>query len=244
MNRKLEDLIARQAFGDLSQAEEEMLNAQLDLNPELQRLAQSYQHLRMDLSSLKHVPDHQLSNERLRTAILERGLDRPKPVNRWAWLWMPAAAASVAFGLAYARTLLPSAVENPSVVAMKMSPMPIEPLAVPSPSIVRKTGSQKGENSRGTVVAMNPVTTRRRTQHSSHRVDQATEEQAGPGLILAMDSIVRDANIKVEQPTASETPASMAPETSYVVIETERDTSTGAQAATEGATFGHIVVGG
>jgi len=246
MNRKLEDLIVRKAFGDLTPAEEAQLQAQLDVNPELGRMAETYQHLRNDLRSLSAVPEHQLSNERLRTAILERGLDCPKPARNWAWLWMPAAACSLAFGLAYARTLLPNS-SNPTVVAMNTDATPIAPLEVPIAKIikpVRATGVDKAASATIQTAGYEPS---KRIRRKRKPVAPAVSNEPSDGAILAMQAIPQmfDANPSSNAPVrATEAEEPVVKTADYVVIEGERDTQTGAQAATEVANFGHVVVGG
>src|SRR5690349_10801263 len=99
MNRKLEDAMVRLAFGDVTPEESAALEREAQHDPEAARALASYRRMREGLKDLHEIPEDQLSKERLRHAILSQGL-RPKPVpSGRSWLWMPAAAATLAFGM-------------------------------------------------------------------------------------------------------------------------------------------------
>lgn len=102
MNKKLEEKLAMLAFGDMAPEEAARLENEMRGDPDAERILEQYRNMRLDLHAMANVPEHQLSTERLRHAILNQGL---KPVSRprWGWLWMPAAAAVLAVGLVLAR---------------------------------------------------------------------------------------------------------------------------------------------
>lgn len=102
MNRKFEDQLVRLAFGDLSSEEASRLQAESAEDRDAQRTLDTYRQMKSELQSLAEVPADQLSKERLREAILARGLGETKAASRqWNWLWMPAMAAAVAFGVVF-----------------------------------------------------------------------------------------------------------------------------------------------
>lgn len=74
MNKKQEDQLIQMAFSETSPAEASRLSAFITGNDASATVAHSYQRMRDDLESLKEVPDDQMSNERLREAILKSGL--------------------------------------------------------------------------------------------------------------------------------------------------------------------------
>ena len=66
-----------------------------------QKEAQAFMHLRQDLRMLNDVPEHQMSNERLRDAILAASIQKKASPASGLWnvLWVPTAAC--AFVVAY-----------------------------------------------------------------------------------------------------------------------------------------------
>jgi len=101
MNRKTEDQLVRLAFGDLTPEEAARLQAEAEGHPDSARALDTYRRMKSELRSLADVPEDQLSKERLREAILARGL-REHPAKRsFSWLWLPAAAAALAFGVTF-----------------------------------------------------------------------------------------------------------------------------------------------
>lgn len=103
MNSHHEEKLLNCAFGDISPEEAMRIEAEAARNPELRQRLDDYQSMRAGLRSLgDHVPEHQLSNERLRDAILARGLSTtagassPTGPKWWQIAWMPVAAAAIA----------------------------------------------------------------------------------------------------------------------------------------------------
>lgn len=106
MNGKFEEKLAQLAFGDMSSEEAARIEAQVQKNPEAARHLAEYREMRGGLRAMADIPDHQLSNERLREAILARGLNsqpvEDRPARRGfgaGWVWMPVAACALGFFL-------------------------------------------------------------------------------------------------------------------------------------------------
>lgn len=98
MNRRLEDEIARLAFGDLPPARAQALERLAETDPEVKRALATYAGLRQGLKAMSPSAEHQLSSERLRREILEKGLGaRARQTFDFRWLVLPAAAAGAFF---------------------------------------------------------------------------------------------------------------------------------------------------
>src|SRR5438128_37793 len=108
MRRKLEDKLLMLSFGDLTPEEARQVQSEAAGDPEAQKILQEYQAIRSNLKLLKDVPEDQISAERLRFAILEKGLERKSAPSPYGWLWMPAAVALFAFSLALLRQRQPA----------------------------------------------------------------------------------------------------------------------------------------
>ena len=114
-----EDRLVRYAFGDVSDHERAEVEALIARDPEARRTVDQYASMRDDLGRMREVPEDQMSRERLRDAILARGLRTdPLPVSRsrWQWLWMPVAACALAFAYVAIPHSAPTASE-PTYVA-------------------------------------------------------------------------------------------------------------------------------
>lgn len=99
MNRRNEEKLINLAFGELSQEEAAALQAQMSADPKTARLLSDYRQIKTDLPRLNDIPEMQLSGDRLRDAILQRGL---KKTNRWpllGWMVAPGLAALLAVAL-------------------------------------------------------------------------------------------------------------------------------------------------
>lgn len=67
-----------------------------ELTPSDRAEAECFMRLRQDLRALRDVPEHQMSNERLRDAILSTGLNKKNSPSSGIWnaLWIPTAACA------------------------------------------------------------------------------------------------------------------------------------------------------
>lgn len=100
MKKNTENKWIEYAFGELDASEAEMLRQELAEDAEATKFVSEFEALRQDLKLLDEAPDHQLSTERLRHAILNEGLHKQKKrAGVLSWIWMPGAAAAVTFVL-------------------------------------------------------------------------------------------------------------------------------------------------
>lgn len=140
MNRKFEDRLVRLAFGDMDAEEAARLEAEAQTDSYGAHRLAEYRRLKGDLARLKEVPADQLSTERLRDAILARGL-RPEPerpsTGGLGWIWMPVAACVLAFtyvSLAKGRhSESPMVVVPPQSVASRETPILLPPVHEAAP---------------------------------------------------------------------------------------------------------------
>src|SRR5687768_3632873 len=116
MNRRLEEELLQTAFGEASPEEMALLESRVMSDPEAAKALRTYQFMKEGLKDLGDVPEHQLSTERLRHAILEQGL-KPKREsgNPFVWLLMPAAVAALAFVVVFNRPQSSGPSTGPSV---------------------------------------------------------------------------------------------------------------------------------
>jgi hypothetical protein len=264
MNRKLEDAMVRLAFGDVSPEEAAALEREAMKDPDAARSLASYRRMREGLKDLHDVPQDQLSKERLRDAILNQGL-KPKPVaNQRSWLWMPAAAAALAFGIVFIRGA--------------SSNGPVEIVGSPGASLAvneapkvdfRPGGLNRGpittpSDGKDTRVASNdvPRDSVRATENDGSRIvrsQQRRHRQRRDGLGIDLENAVAylhntvdddsiDGN-EVQPGVAAEGNAiasAPAPERSapIILIDSQKDGATGAQKATELPSASNVVTSG
>jgi hypothetical protein len=248
MNGKFEEKLAELAFGDLSPEDAKRIEAQAMADPEAARALIEFRTMRSGLKDLHDVPEDQMSKERLRDAILAQGL-KPQPERSpspFGWLWMPATAAVLAAAFMLMRggpSVEPTiVVDNSSVpdqrVALNTKPSVSDPVETPKVAVVRKP-----------VVKTEPTTTvvrrerpRRKRKAMEPKMEFVEFSSAPQGYIARNDSkpdITRLPNTSVATETSSE-PQDGPP---IVMIEDNRDTTTGAFKATEvGAS--NVLIGG
>lgn len=151
MRKKFEEELAMLAFGDVDAESARRLELQTQADPDASETFQTYCRMKDELRSLcDDVPADQLSKERLREAILTRGLREHKPAPRFGWLWMPAAAAVLAFSFVALKGRIPmgAASTGPVVLDYSDGKMPAMPgVGVTRPEI-------------GSAVAANPIRTK------------------------------------------------------------------------------------
>ena len=260
MKRKHEDRLARLAFGDVSPAETFELEQLAAQDPEIARTLNEYRSIREGLRELADVPAHQLSNERLKEAILGQGL-RAKPHSTLdlSWLWMSGVAcAAVAFlfvGLSRHRAVEPQVLIDPGKMEMngdvalnKSFDHPFEHVAVPSVRVDRSATKTVALN-KGSLTA-------HRSRH--HRASGGYFEAE---LITGILSDPMEDATAVPVPTASGPmpdtstdvgseataklqPVDDKPDGGVVVIESDKDPNTGTQKATELGSTTNVVFGG
>ena len=74
MNRRLEDEIAKMAFGDMDPRRTAEIERLAETDPEVRKALSQYRAMREGLQAMAPSVEHQLSSERLRDEILRRGL--------------------------------------------------------------------------------------------------------------------------------------------------------------------------
>lgn len=131
MNRKLDEKLIELAFGDLPEEEATRVVGEASQDPEAARALQDYRDMRDGLRKLSDIPPHQLSNERLRAAILNRGAAKPARPAGISWLWMPAAAAVLTLGTLMIRQMQTPTVEPSVAIKESTNPLQIPDLDVP-----------------------------------------------------------------------------------------------------------------
>lgn len=113
------DLLAKAAFNETSPDEDRLIEEWLANDAEAQQAKREFDGLREGLRSLADVPECQLSNERLRDAILSQGV-KPKTSAFQAWKWaVPTLVAACATALA---VTVYRPVFNSSAVATNQAP--------------------------------------------------------------------------------------------------------------------------
>lgn len=98
MKRNSDDHLFNLAFGEFSESERAELEANAAADPAASAQLRKLRNLKADLRSLADVPPDQLSNDRLRDAILGQGL-KPRQAFDWSWVWMPALSCVLVAGL-------------------------------------------------------------------------------------------------------------------------------------------------
>ena len=254
MNGKFEDKLAQLAFGELSPAEAAHVEAQAAKDPEALRTLATYRSMKGGFAGMRDVPEDQMSKERLRDAILAQGL-KPQPAeqgSRFGWLWMPATA----FVLAAAAMALMNGPRNsagPNIV-MDTSKLSTPPVTMPEPSIFKGHTAPVAKKSaaKNTVVVRNETRPRIR-----HTVDTSVGEEDLVPLELDFETPFPDMDLRkvlvagkdpdARQPimsVADTNDSSVPASTPIVIIEDNRDESTGAYRATEVGTATNVLIGG
>ncbi len=260
------------AFGDLDPKEASELEARAQSDPEAAKLVAAYREISSGLRGLRDVPEDQLSNERLRSAILEQGL-KPKstPGGVWGWLWMPPVACALAFGLIMLRgRTAPSApriVSNFDVPSAQKpagdNDVPLivrlphqTPVAATKPKqAVKQAAERPNEDFRVAAWRRHARERRRSAPEKSPYYAMASS----PGTVFA-GNIVVPLSVK---PSSDGTSADVStdPQTGstqvvvheqakppsagpIILIDQQRDSATGAQKATEVSTPDNVIVGG
>ncbi len=249
MKGKFDEKLAELAFGDLSPKEAERIEAQASMDPEAMRVLSTYRSMKGGMGDLMDIPEDQLSKDRLRNAILMQGL-KPKPekASPLGWLWMPATA----FLLAAAVMLFnPQGSGGDPVVAVSEKDVPsnfvaIKPLtSFNFGTLSAGTASEEKEAPKSIVVAQSqqsePPVRRKRIRNNE---ELAKVELKGFGLIASNHQAPRITITTVPDPEMSPETEASAPPTPIVIIEDNRDVSTGAYRAIEVGSSSNVLIGG
>jgi len=266
MNGKFDEKLAQLAFGDLSPKEAARVETVTETDPEAALALVRYRKMKGDLALLQDIPEDQLSAERLRHAILAQGL---KPTRKsapsWGWLWMPAAACVLAFGLMMVR---PRPHGDPQIVLnapaaskiygdVALTPKHREPA---SPIAKDRTLNLKQpiladnseENRTRSWDAFDRFAHRRLATRHSRKRNDPDEDALSTEYML--DPTGWDGQPSVGAPqkaAAGVTPTQVASNNSasnsdapLVLIDQEKDSATGANTATEVGSASNVLVGG
>ncbi|HEY3782402.1 MAG TPA: hypothetical protein VGL56_15070 [Fimbriimonadaceae bacterium] len=265
MKRRDEDRIIDLAFGEIPDSEAGRLQEQYNSNPAAAQTLSQFKRLKADLPLLNDIPDHQISTERLREAILRGGLKQKR--NYWAWSLVPALAAAASLFF-----LLP---RNPSAqtVSRVQTPAPETTVAfetLPSQEsafhpeteltnlnhAVRSTYSYGSDNNGDDAKPALKQPEKRKREYvpaelNSSMVALNSAGQAGDAVIPQTEAA--PANQPASQAPTDLTAAPPADDTSaaamndpqkIIVVHDAEDNSTGAQQATEVDPTSNVVVGG
>jgi hypothetical protein len=262
MKRKLEDRLARLAFDDVSASESAELERIAADDAETARTLNEYRSMRAALRDLADVPAHQLSNERLRDAILGQGL-KTKPVSTdLSWLWMSGiACASVAIlfiAMGRNRSANPQIYIDPNPMDHGAGNLALgsgteNPFGHPFsnlPSVATKVSTAP----KLITASTHPILAAHRVRRH-HRGDFGESElmadilQSPPddATFVAPDPAPTPSDTVAEtdsEATAKLQPVDAKPQDGVVVIEPDTDQATGAQRATELGTTKNVEVGG
>ena len=109
MNQKLDELIVAYAYGEATDEQMRLLELKAALDPKIARQLAQQQSIARSMVALQDIPDHQLSTERLRDALLKDGLKRQEAPKPWiagtlAWAGFAGVAA---FALLFVTRQLP-----------------------------------------------------------------------------------------------------------------------------------------
>jgi hypothetical protein len=200
---------------------------------------------------LTDIPDDQLSKDRLRNAILMQGLKpQPEKASPLGWLWMPATAFLLAAGL---MLFNPRGGSDP-VVAVGEKDLPGETIVLKEPSGFKlEPAPKKSNTSKRTLLATNDAPKRVIRQNRVRQEEEFAEVELQPfeSSINGEEIPWNDGGMRPPTPSVDETEASQpvahaAPATStpIVIIEENRDESTGAYRATEVGTASNVLIGG
>lgn len=272
MRKRFEEELSKLAFGDVNAEEARRLEMQTLSDPEASQTFQTYCRMKEELRSLaEDVPADQLSKERLREAILNRGMKEqaPRVASKPTWIWMPAMAAVLAFGVVFVKGQLSlGGKPNTAVVAnvdeTKLPEFNVKAPVAPDPVVAN--------NNRKTnlVVAKEPVRVAAnvgRPSRSERYNDDITDRNKASAEIPAGAATLAEASHPPVDPTKtvsfdngamSETvsrdlakPMVVAPGASpstpkptMVLIQSETDADTGTLKAKEVSSTANVVVGG
>jgi len=240
MNKRLEEKLARLAFEDMGSEEMGRLEQEVVGDREAMRILAEYRNMRLGLKAMGNIPEHQLSTERLRHAVLNRGL-KTKPAPQLGWLWMPVAAMALTCGVVMLRnshhSVLPGS-DGPvafGTTEKRITDRPGEEfaLATASSEIISVARPEPP------IVPVSHVRINRQLRERNDRIAALKE-----AVRLGFDNEVSAENTgHLSLPSGSSAPAQTA-SAPIVLIGNAKDPNTGAQKATEVDSASNVVVGG
>lgn len=250
MNRKFEDELLKLAFEETTPEQAMVMELAAQQDPEAAQALSQYRQMRLGLRELAEVPADQLSKERLREAILTRGL-KPRRGFNLGWVAMPAMAAALAVVfLAYR----PHPAVTPQVVASRgVNPFRMATITPPSP-LAMVTPTHDIDSNPAKTVAPRPsaatmVALRHVVRHHGKHVPEALDAKVKDGIFdpefdgsrFAMIASVSHSENVLPSPSVS---AAVPAPNPIVLIDSQKDGNTGAARATEVDSSSNVVVGG
>lgn len=255
LNNKLWDAAFEHDFGDFKSE-----TSRTKVSPDDKEELDLIHAIRADLKSLSDVPPSQLSNERLRDAILGQGL-HPGSIHtselKFGWLWMPCGAFVVSFALFIALHPSRSMSESrPTLVGVNSlnTESRSNVVALKAPHVPITRGSKVTPET-GAFVLTSPRK-KPRHRHSLKYLESPIAVAAKldlkantvyKGSAMPIVSSVAVASTQPDQTRLIEFPAITADASTappIVMIDTESDSESGAQKATEVRGTSHVLVGG
>ena len=244
MRRKNEEELIKLAFGDIEPQGSERAKKMLADDAEAAKLFAGYSEIREGLKSLK-TPEHQLSTERLREAILKQGLKQKSPLAGWKWTLAPLAVAAAAFLITLRMGGQPttgpvvtnfgeqpsSTIENP----IDFNSTPRGSIVVPAPEVEQPTGRDPAKVASTTRTSGRSLASR--TARSAALVANRLPALSPADFSRsAIDGALPAGALALNLETSEEQP--------IVLIGSESDESTGANRATEVSSASNVVIGG
>jgi hypothetical protein len=243
MNKRLEEKLAMLAFGDMSPEEVTRLEQEVVGDREASLVLEQYRGMRSGLRAMADIPEHQLSTERLRNAVLNQGL-KPKSRPQLGWLWMPTMAAALAFGFVFIRNAQNSPLSGlPGNFAKNDISKP-NPFDVPGPS--QNVFAMASASGQILSVAKDPEAKLISNTHSGHRNRVDRERVAAlkqEVMYEFLNGMSADAHPRPYEAEASSKPRSFDSSSETIILIDGKDSSTGAQSAKE-VDKNSVVVGG
>lgn len=255
MNKRIEDQLAKLAFGELGPREEAELRRLCETDPEAGKALEQFQSIRHGLKQLPVTP-HQLSTERLNEAILRQGLRSPAEPSLWRWLSAPAWAAAAVLAIwgswsIYSADLVES---SPSA----------KPLAARTNLSEGPSASSGMDASLENALAQAELSAPEKGAIESARVEPKSGAKVSPPPPISTEKSVRVAKREpstpsdlvytadqlsidvIENAIVSSAAFAASPDDSepLVIIDEARDETTGASRAKEVTSVSNVVVGG
>jgi hypothetical protein len=260
MKRKNEENLIKLAFGDIDPREAEHAKQLLASDHEASKLFAGYEEIREGLKQL-HTPEHQLSTERLREAILRDGLKKEKPsASGWRWTLAPVAVAAAAmlitlrFGGHSNPGVFPAPAISNSAREVKLSGHPdLNPSSTKNPIVFQATSKPSGDmewidvppatNEVARTIQVDPSKLAdAKALTATFRSVKSTRDESKPKVSpedvshMAIEGALPAGAVAMNFDAGGEQP--------IVLIGSESDESTGANRATEVNSTSNVVIGG
>lgn len=242
MNKKLEEKLVMLAFGDMSPEETERLEREVAGNREAMMVLDDYRGMRTGLKAIGEIPEHQLSTERLRHAVLNRGL-KPKSRPQLGWLWMPTTAAVLAFGVFFFQHRPQTG--TPGSFALGIDSSSVAPSTIDEPGDAFALATASGQISSVAPPAPAVTLVSHVTRHRTRNADSSHVADLMARVSAEFDNeLMASANTTVPSSALASNETKPVSEAPIVLIDSTRDAQTGAQKATEVDSASNVIVGG